>query len=187
MNTLLRVTQVIAFVSILVFGFTMAGCSPKSASTPGEITTPPSTPAIGTRVGNLAPNFQLNNLDGKLVSLDDLRGKSVLINFWATWCPPCVSEMPYLQEIYNEWSETELMLLAVNIGESSTKIKAFMQSRDLSLPVLLDTKEDIAQSYNIRYIPTTFFIDKQGIIQAVNVGAFPNKEAIEGDLYKIMP
>ena len=94
--------------------------------------------------------------------------------------------MPYLQEIYNEWSETELMLLAINIGDSSTKIKEFMQSRNLSLPVLLDTKQDVAQSYNIQYIPTTFFIDKEGIIQAINVGAFPGKEAIEGDLNKIM-
>lgn len=149
---------------------------------------PPShgTPAQGTKAGNLAPNFQLNNLEGQPVSLGDLRGKPVILNFWATRCPPCVSEMPYLQEIYNEWSETELALLAVNIGESSTKIKEFTQSHSLSLPVLLDTKQDVARKYNIRYIPTTFFIDKEGVIQAVKVGAFPNKEAIEGDLNKIM-
>jgi len=149
---------------------------------------PPSTPASteGTQIGNLPPNFQLQYLDGQSVSLSDLRGKPVLINFWATRCPPCVSEMPYLQEIYNEWSETELMLLAINTGEGSTKVKEFMQSNNLSLPVLLDTKQDVAQRYNIRGIPTTFFIDKNGIIQAVNIGAFPNKEAIEGDLTKIM-
>ena len=78
------------------------------------------------------------------------------------------------------------MLLAINIGESSTKVNDFIQSHNLSLPVLLDTKQDVAQRYNIQYIPTTFFIDKEGIIQAVKVGAFPNKEAIEGDLNKIM-
>jgi len=147
---------------------------------------PSSTPAQGTKAGNLAPNFQLNNLEGKPASLSDLRGKPVILNFWATRCPPCVSEMPYLQEIYNEWSETELMLLAINIGESSTKVNDFIQSHNLSLPVLLDTKQDVAQRYNIQYIPTTFFIDKDGIIQAVKIGAFPNREAIEDDLTKIM-
>ena len=147
---------------------------------------PPSTLAQGTKAGDLAPGFVLQYLDGQSVSLGDLRGKPVLMNFWATRCPPCVSEMPYLQEIYNEWSETELMLLAINTGESSTKVNDFIQSHSLSLPVLLDTKQDVAQRYNIQYIPTTFFIDKDGIIQAVKIGAFPNKEAIEDDLTKIM-
>ena len=70
------------------------------------------------QVGNRAPDFELNNLEGQLVSLGDLRGKPVLINFWATWCPPCRAEMPYLQQIYEEWSDKGLVLLAINIGES---------------------------------------------------------------------
>jgi len=169
-------------VTTLLYDFnftTFAILAPKKA-------TSASTPTIGTKAGNLAPNFQLNNLNGKIVSLGDLRGKPVLINFWATRCPPCVSEMPYLQEIYDEWPETELMLLAVNVGESSAKVKEFMQNYNLSLPVLLDTKQDVARRYNIQYIPTTFFIDKEGIIQAAKVGAFPNKEAIEGGLNEIV-
>jgi peroxiredoxin len=145
---------------------------------------PPSTPTQGTIEDNLAPNFQLKNLEGETVSLSDFKGKPVLINFWATRCPPCVSEMPYLQEIYNEWSETELVLLAINTGESSTKVKQFMQSNDLSLPVLLDTNQDISQEYNIRYIPTTFLIDKKGIIQATKIGAFSSKGEIEEILTK---
>jgi len=150
---------------------------------------PPSypTPIQGTRVGNLAPDFQLQNLDGQSISLSSLQGKPVLLNFWATRCPPCVSEMPYLQEIYNEWSETELVLLAIDIGESSTKVKEFMQSHNLSLPVLLDTNQSVALEYNIRYIPTTFSIDKKGIIQAVKVGAFSSKAEIAGVLTKIIP
>jgi peroxiredoxin len=152
-----------------------------------ELAPPSDHPTEGTGVGNLAPGFQLQSLDGQSVSLSDLQGKPVLLNFWATRCPPCVSEMPYLQEIYNEWSETELILLAINIGESSAKVKEFMQSHSLSLPVLLDTNQDIAQEYNIRYIPTTFLIDKKGIIQATKVGAFSSKREIEGILAKISP
>ncbi len=148
---------------------------------------PSSTPAQGTKVGNLAPDFQLNNLDGKLVSLGDLRGKPVILNFWATWCHPCVFEMPFMQRVYEEQSAKGLVLLAINIGGTSSQVKGFLQSHDFSLPVLLDTKQEVARRYNIQYIPTTFFIDKEGIIQVVKVGAFPNKEAIEGELNKIMP
>ena len=145
-----------------------------------------SAPTQGTQVGDLAPDFQFNSLEGQTISLSDLKGKPVLINFWATRCPPCVSEMPYLQEIYNEWSETGLMLLAINIGESPTKVKEFLQGHNLSLPVLLDTKQLIASKYEIGAIPTTFFIDKDGIIQERIIGAFPNKAEIEKRLSKIV-
>jgi len=147
---------------------------------------PPSTPNIGTQAGNLAPNFQLNNLEGKLVSLSDLRGKPVMLNFWGTWCHPCVSEMPFIQRVYEEQSAKGLVLLAINIGGTSSQVEEFLQGHNLSLPVLLDTKKDVAQRYNIQYIPTTFFIDKEGIIQAVKVGAFATKEVIESNLNKIM-
>jgi peroxiredoxin len=145
-----------------------------------------SAPTQGTQVGNLAPDFQFNSLEGQAISLSDLRGKPVLINFWATRCPPCVSEMPYLQEIYNEWSETELMLLVINIGESASKVKEFLQGHNLSLPVLLDAQQLIANKYEIAAIPTTFFVDKDGIIQEKVIGAFPNKAEIEKRLSKII-
>jgi peroxiredoxin len=147
----------------------------------------PTTPTTGTQAGNLAPSFQLNDLEGKTVSLGDLRGKPVILNFWATWCRPCVDEMPYLQQVREEWSAKGVMLLAINIDASSSEVSQFLQTHKLSLSVLLGYKADVAGRYNIRYIPTTFFIDKDGIIQAVKVGAFPNKEAIEGELDKIMP
>ena len=138
-------------------------------------------------LGKPAPNFQLPSLDGQSISLSNLQGKPVLINFWTTWCPSCRAEMPYLQQVYEEWSGQGLVLLAINIGEDSTKVEKFMQSRNLSFPVLLDTKEDISQKYNIRYIPTTFFIDKDGVIQDIKVGAFPSKAEIESNLSKIIP
>ena len=159
--------------------FAVLGPKGPSANTPA--------PAQGTRVGNLAPDFQLYNLEGKAVSLSGLQGKPVMLNFWATWCGPCVHEMPDLQEVHEEWSSKGLELLAVNIRGNTSQVTQFLQSHKLSLPVLLDIKSDVARNYNIRGIPTTFFIDKDGIIQDVKVGAFPNKRAIEGSLSKIMP
>jgi len=175
MHKLLKVILVITLASVLTAGLVMAGCSSNSTSP---------TP---TQVGNLAPDFQFYNPEEEPISLSDLRGKPVMLNFWATWCGPCVSEMPYLQQVYEEWSDKGLVLLAINKGEPPSQVKEFLQNHNLSLPVLLDTKQVIAQKYSIRAIPTTFFIDKEGIIQVVRVGAFPNKEAIESDLNKIMP
>ncbi len=177
MNRAKKVVLVIALASVLTAGFSMSGCSSNS--------TPP-TPTQGTNVGSLAPDFQFYDSEERLVSLSDLRGKPVVLNFWATWCGPCVYEMPYLQQVYEEWSDRGLVLLAINMGGTSSQVEEFLQSHDLSLPVLLDTKRDVAARYSIRYVPTTFFIDKEGTIQAVKVGAFPNEQAIYGDLEKIM-
>ena len=169
MNKMLKVILVI----LIVLGSLTTAC--QSNESPSE------APEVGKR----APDFQLNTLDGQSVSLSDLKGKPVLINFWATWCSPCVYEMPYIQQIYDEWQERGLVLLAINIGESSSQAAEFMQQHNLSFPVLLDREGNIAQKYNIRGIPTTFFIDRDGIIQDIRIGAFQNKEEIESSLSKL--
>jgi len=144
-----------------------------------------SSPAPQT--GKQAPDFQLPNLEGQAVSLADFRGKPVLLNFWATWCGPCVFEMPIMQAIFEESADTGLVVLAVNIGESPSAAENFMQSGNLSFPVLLDTNQDVALKYNIRGIPTTFFIDKDGIIQEIKVGAFRSILEMKRSLNKIIP
>ena len=160
-------------VVILTAGLVITGCTAGSEPT--------------ATVGNVAPDFQLQNLDGQSITLSDLKGNPVLINFWATWCGPCVSEMPHLQEIHNEWSDRGLIVLAINWGESASEVEQFLQAHNLSLPVLLDTKKVVAQKYGIRAFPTTFFINKDGIIQVKVIGAFPDKAAIESRLSGIMP
>ncbi len=166
----------IILASALVLGLILAGCSSGS-----EV-------AQGPQVDKLAPDFQLQTLDGQAVSLVDFRGKPVLLNFWATWCGPCRFEMPFIQEIFEkkEWSDTGLVILAIDIGESPSEVKEFMENYDLSFTVLLDTNQDVALKYNIRAIPTTFFIDKDGIIQDIKVGAFSGKTEIEKRLVKII-
>ncbi len=97
--------------------------------------------------------------------------------------------MPFIQEVFEdeEWADKGLVILAVDIGESSSKVEEFMQNHNLSFTVLLDIKQDVAQRYNITGIPTTFFIDKDGIIQDKVIGAFQNKTQIENRLSKILP
>jgi peroxiredoxin len=160
-------------VVILTAGLVITGCT--------------AGPEPTATVGNVAPDFQLQNLDGQSITLSSLKGNPVLINFWATWCQPCASEMPYLQEIHNEWSDKGLIVLAINWGESASEVEQFLQAHNLSLPVLLDTKKVVAEKYGIRAFPTTFFINKDGIIQAKIIGAFPDKAAIESRLSGIMP
>ena len=170
MNKMLKALLLIILSGVLL----VSGCSAGSGS-------------AGAQVGQPAPDCKLQNLDGQSISLSDLRGKPVLLNFWATGCPPCRAEMPHLQEIYEERAGRGLEVLAISIGESASTVKEFLQSQDLSLPVLLDTEGNTARRYNIGGIPTTFFIDSDGIIRQKVIGAFPSKGAIENQLGRILP
>ncbi len=133
-----------------------------------------------------APDFHLKNLDGHMVTLSEFRGKPVLINFWASWCPPCREEMPYLQQVYDEWTGKGLVLLTIDIGETPATINKFFTDNNLSLPVLLDTDKEVGREYGITGVPETFLIDKNGIIRKKQIGAYPDKKAIENDLGLIM-
>ncbi len=179
MNKMLKVILLI----ILTSGLLMVGCSGESnqeGPALGRITGGSTDSAQDPQIGKPAPDFQFQNPEGQATSLSDLRGKTVLINFWTTWCPPCVYEMPHIQQVYEEWSGKGLMVLAINVGESSSKVKGFLRSEGLSLPVLLDANHDVAPRYRVMYFPTTFLIDKDGIIRGIKIGAFLSKEEIEG-------
>ncbi|MDP2932262.1 MAG: TlpA disulfide reductase family protein [Chloroflexota bacterium] len=134
-----------------------------------------------------APDFKLADLNGNTVALSDLRGKPVLLNFWATWCPPCREEVPLIEEINQEWTSKGLVVLTVSLDDSADTVKDFVQNYGLTFTVLHDREQRVAQTYGIQGIPTTLFIDKDGNIRARTVGAFPNKAAIETGIKKIMP
>jgi peroxiredoxin len=146
-----------------------------------------SLPPTGWQIGNLAPDFSLVDPDGKLVALADFRGKPVLINFWATWCPSCQEEMPFLQQVHDTWKSRGLILLAIDSGESPAAVKDFFARKGLSLPVLFDFTGSTSDRYGVSAIPTTFFIDVTGVIRQKWVGAFPNARGIEIQLRSIMP
>ncbi|WP_066049343.1 peroxiredoxin family protein [Robertmurraya korlensis] len=118
----------------------------------------------GLRVGEAAPDFELKTLEGKTVKLSDYRGKKVIVNFWATWCPPCKAEMPDIQKYYNDAGEN-VEILAVNI-DPQYDVQKFVREANVTFPVLLDSKDEVNTLYRILTIPTTYFIDQDGIIRS---------------------
>jgi len=129
--------------------------------------------------GFLAPDFTLETLEGKSVTLSNLRGQAVLINFWATWCPPCRAEMPAFQETYTDYEKQGFVIVAVNatLQDNSTDIATFIEEFGLSFPVVLDTEGTVNQLYQVRSLPTSFFVDKEGVISEVVIGG-PIAEAL---------
>jgi thiol-disulfide isomerase/thioredoxin len=179
-------------ITVLIFGtsiYTVANYNknkPKNLGiitkeTPKENTTTPNvipgtekdapTKIITNADKTVALNFKLKDLNGKEVSLSDFKGKKVLLNFWASWCGPCISEMPDIQKLYNETKDSDLVILAVNLGEDKDTVKSFIDINKYNFTVLLDLDQNTSRQYNITAIPTSFFIDKEGNIVSTVKGA----------------
>lgn len=109
-----------------------------------------------------APALQALDLQGKTWKLADLRGRAVLLNFWATWCPPCRAEMPSLQQLAEIYGPEQLQVLAVNVAEGPRRINQYLQSSGLNLTVLLDPQGDTARAWGATVLPTTILIDAEG-------------------------
>jgi thiol-disulfide isomerase/thioredoxin len=128
-------------------------------------------PAQGQLMGNLAPDFKLPALDGKNLKLSDLRGKAVLLNFWATYCGPCKIEIPWFVELQKEYGSQGLQIVGVAIDDASTEdIAKFARELGVNYPILIGT-ESVAESYGgVGVLPTTFFIDRDGKLIAREFG-----------------
>ena len=121
--------------------------------------------------GDKAPDFTLPDLDGKVVRLDDQRGKVVFLNIWATWCPPCVDEMPSMEKLYQQLKGEDFEILAVSIDKNGTEsVLPFMKKHNLSFTALIDSKESLKYKYQTTGIPETFIIDRNGIIVEKVIG-----------------
>ncbi len=119
-----------------------------------------------------APNFTFRDLNGKIISLSDYKGKVVLVNIWATWCPPCVDEMPSMERLYKKFKGQNFEILAVSIdAEGADAVAPFMKKHRLTFPALLDPEGTIKISYAITGIPESFIIDKGGILVGKIIGA----------------
>jgi peroxiredoxin len=153
-----------ALVLVAGAGWIWNSSVPASATTGGLIPSP--------REGFLAPDFTLDLAGGGQLTLSELRGDVVLINLWTSWCPPCRSEMPAIQQVYEANHERGLEVLAINMTyqDSETGAVEFVQELGLTFPVLLDRTGEVGYQYQLRSLPTTFFVDRQGVIQQVILG-----------------
>ena len=140
-------------------------------STAGQVPAP--------QQGFLAPDFELKTPTGETIKLSDLRGQAVLVNLWATWCPPCRAEMKTIETVYNEYKDQGFVVLAVDMTyqDNQTDIVPFVQEQGLTFPILLDETGDMANAYQLKSLPSSYFIGRDGIIHEVVIGG-PMAEAL---------
>ncbi len=129
-------------------------------------------------VGHPAPSWSLTTPQGDQVALADFQGRPLLLNFWAVWCPPCRAEMPLLAQAASQYPN--LAVLAVDVGDSAADVTAFLQSQGLTLPVALDENGQVANRYHVQGLPTSFFLDAQGIVRFIHIGALDKATLAEG-------
>lgn len=115
---------------------------------------------------NLMDNydFVLEDLNGNKVTLSELKGKKVFLNFWATWCPPCKAEMPDIEKLYQETKDSDLVILAINAGDDKSTVQDFITKNNYNFSVLLDTDGEVSRLYQVTGIPTSYFIDTEGYL-----------------------
>ena len=151
-------------------------------------TTTGGSPPPSPREGFSAPDFTLDTLDGGEVSLSDLRDQVVLVNFWASWCPPCRAEMPAIERVYRSYKDLGLQVLAVNTTNQDdvNAASAFVQDLALTFTVPLDRTGSVSASYNLRGLPSSYFIDRQGVIRSVVIGGPMNEALIQSKVEQLL-
>jgi len=153
---------VLLIILVLIAGLFVAGYAMKGRTVGKKI----------IRAGDRAPDFRVPASDGKYVSLSDLRGSVVLVHFWATWCPPCVEEMPALDKLYRAFAGTDLKILAVSVDEGGTQsVVPFMQKNNLIVPVFYNPDRSIAGLYGTFKFPESYIINRQGVVEYKVIGS----------------
>jgi peroxiredoxin len=145
----------------------------------------PESPSTKPQASKPAQDFALKDITGKEVKLSSLKGKAVMVNFWATWCHPCREEIPDLQKSYEENKDKGFIILGVNIKENKSKVSKFVEDYKITYPVLLDIDGSVSNEYHVFGVPMSFFIDKNGIIKDSFVGMM-TKEDISKRLEAIL-
>lgn len=160
-----------SIVLILGLAWVLISADNSSLAAPHEIAAP--------HQGFIAPDFDLNTPAGESVRLSELRGTAILINLWATWCPPCRAEMQTIETLYNEYKAQGFTVLAVNMTyqDDPFAIMPFVTEQALTFPILLDETGGMAGDYQLRSLPSSFFVDRTGVIKEVVIGG-PMAEAL---------
>jgi peroxiredoxin len=121
-------------------------------------------------IGDVAPDFTVNDSEGKQLKLSDLRGNLVFLNFWATWCPPCVHEMPEMELLNRAFKDRKFQMVAVSVDDNWETVAGFYKEHNLSLPAYLDAGQKVSTRYNVFKFPETFIIDRNGHVLKHYIG-----------------
>jgi peroxiredoxin len=144
--------------------------------------------SMGSRVpvvGTAVEDFQLADLSGKMQSLSQYRGKIVLVNFWATWCKPCTTEMPAMQTIYDKLRDKGFVVLAVNELEDDAKVREHIKQHGHTFPVLMDRDNKVANQFGVFGLPVSVFIDQEGRVQEYIKGGLLTEQKIDETVARI--
>ena len=176
-------TVSIAIALLFIIGLALLLLKPNNLSDRAKVDTD-SVDALGVvRFDKkiMAPSFALKDLNGSEVRLDDLRGKIVFLNFWATWCPPCREEMPSMEKLYGEFKNRDFTMLAIDLREDVLKVKTYKEESGLTFPILLDSDGSVGLEYGVISIPTTYVVDREGYLIGGALGArdWSSPEAFE--------
>jgi cytochrome c biogenesis protein CcmG/thiol:disulfide interchange protein DsbE len=145
---------------------------------------PTGRPAVA-EIGRAAPDFLLRTLDGRELRLSDLRGRVVLLNFWASWCQPCRSEMPEFVRLYSTQRDRGLEVVAVDLQEAPAPVQGFVDEFGMTFPVVFDRTGEVARTYRVTQLPVTLIIDRDGVIRAAKYGPI-TPDYIEQELAKVL-
>lgn len=140
----------------------------------------------GVNRGNLASDFRLEALDGTEVSLGDYRGSVVLINFWATWCPPCRAEIPDIEQAYQTRQDDGFVVLGISVEQSRASVAPFVEAVGMTYPVLLDEMSQVYKMYRVPGLPMSILLDRDGVIQVRHIGLMTGAQ-LEDYLAQVMP
>ncbi|QAV26582.1 membrane-associated thiol-disulfide oxidoreductase [Neobacillus thermocopriae] len=166
MKTTRKLWQLLISFHILVFIFSSISDMTKEATSQQAISN------IGIDVGEIAPDFELMTLKGKKMKLSQLRGKKVILNFWASWCPPCRAEMPEMQRFYEQYGQ-HVAIVAVNLTNKEKNhqaVETFINEKGVLFDIMLDEQGTVSKTYEVITIPTSYIIDEQGVIRSKHVG-----------------
>ncbi|MCR8982511.1 thiol-disulfide oxidoreductase ResA [Brevibacillus laterosporus] len=173
MNKQKRTSMRVAILGVLLVALVFAVYT--SFAKPNEI-----------KKGDKVPNFSLQSLDGETMTLADLKGKGVILNFWGSWCEPCRNEMPDLEKAWLANKDQNIVIVGVNVGESEVSAEQFVRQVKTTFPILMDKQREVTKVYNIGQMPSTFYIDQDGIVQDIIIGPM-NEKRINAALEKIRP
>lgn len=172
-----RLYVVIALLIALGAAWTWFNRLPEIAATPNIAQPHP---------GFAAPDFTLTSATGETFTLAGLKGQVLLVNFWATWCPPCRAEMPAIDAAYRANKDAGFVVLAADQMEGAELVNAFRAKYNLSFPLLLDADGGVGRKYLVSALPTSFFIDRQGVIRDMVIGGSMSREFIEGKIKPLL-